>query len=77
MSALGLVSRALPVHTARRNCTGDEGGPFEFGNQVLISSYQFRRTRSPSSITNCSSGWRSSIECRRSTPFGHMSRKAP
>ena len=40
MSALGLVSRALPVHTARRNCTGDEGGPFEFGNQVLISSYR-------------------------------------
>ena len=36
----GLVSRALPVHTARRNCTGDEGGPFEFGNQVLISSYR-------------------------------------
>src|SRR5262249_48088879 len=34
--AMGLVSRALPVHTAMRNCTGDEGGPFEFGNQVLI-----------------------------------------
>src|SRR5262245_2486657 len=40
MSELGLVSRALPVHTAMRNCTGDEGGPFEFGNQVLISSYR-------------------------------------
>ena len=40
MSEMGLVSRALPVHTARRNCTGDEGGPFEFGNQVLISSYR-------------------------------------
>jgi len=35
---MGLVSRALPVHTAMRNCTRDEGGPFEFGNQVLISS---------------------------------------
>ena len=23
---------------AVRNCTRDEGGPFEFGNQVLISS---------------------------------------
>ena len=23
-----------------RNYTGDEGGPFEFGNQVLISSYR-------------------------------------
>jgi hypothetical protein len=35
---LGLVSRVLPVHTATRNCTRDEGGPFGFGNQVLISS---------------------------------------
>jgi hypothetical protein len=34
-SALGLVSRALPVHTAVRNCTGDEGGPFGFGDQVV------------------------------------------
>jgi hypothetical protein len=32
------VSRVSPVHTAIRNCTGDEGGPFEVGNQVLISS---------------------------------------
>jgi hypothetical protein len=38
MSELGLVSRVSPVHTAIRNCTGDEGGPFEVGNQVLISS---------------------------------------
>jgi hypothetical protein len=29
-----LVSRAPPVHTALRNCTGDEGGPFGFGDQV-------------------------------------------
>ncbi len=40
MSALGLVSRALPVQTAVRNCTRDEGGPFEVGNQVLISSHR-------------------------------------
>ena len=39
-SVLGLVSRALPVQTAMRNCTRDEGGPFEFGNQVLISSHR-------------------------------------
>src|SRR6266508_760037 len=32
-----LVSRASPVQTAMRNRTRDEGGPFEFGNQVLIS----------------------------------------
>jgi hypothetical protein len=37
-SAAGLVSRVTPVHTAVRNCTRDEGGPFEVGNQVLISS---------------------------------------
>ena len=35
MSASGLVSRVLPVHTAVRNCTRDEGGPVEVGNQVL------------------------------------------
>ena len=32
--------RVSPVHTAVRNCTRDEGGPFEFGNQVLISSHR-------------------------------------
>ena len=40
MSAPGLVSRVTPVHTAMRNCTRDEGRPFEFGNQVLISSHR-------------------------------------
>jgi hypothetical protein len=39
-SAMGLVSRATSVHTALRNCMGDGGGPFEFGNQVLISSHR-------------------------------------
>ena len=38
--AMGLVSRVLPVQTAVRNCTRDEGGPFEVGNQVLISSHR-------------------------------------
>src|SRR6476620_493718 len=33
-SALGLVSRVTPVHTAMRNCTRDEGRPFGFGDQV-------------------------------------------
>jgi len=37
---MGLVSRVTPVQTAKRNCTGDEGRPFEFGNQVLISSHR-------------------------------------
>ena len=31
---MGLVSRVAPVQTAVRNCTGDEGGPFGFGDQV-------------------------------------------
>jgi hypothetical protein len=39
-SGTGIVSRVTPVHTALRNCTGDEGGPFEVGNQVLISSHR-------------------------------------
>ena len=28
------------MHTAVRNCTRDEGGPFEVGNQALISSHR-------------------------------------
>jgi hypothetical protein len=40
MSLMGLVSRVTPVHTAVRNCTRDEGRPFEVGNQVLISSHR-------------------------------------
>ena len=39
-SGSGLVSRASPIHPVMRNCTRDEGGPFEFGNQVLISSHR-------------------------------------
>jgi hypothetical protein len=40
MSAVGIVSRVSPVHTAVRNCMRDEGGPFEVGNQVLVSSHR-------------------------------------
>jgi hypothetical protein len=39
-SLIGRVSRVTPVQTALRNCSRDEGGPFEFGNQVLISSHR-------------------------------------
>src|SRR5271165_5700043 len=39
-SGVGPVSRVTPVHTAMRNCTRDEGGPFEVGNQVLISNHR-------------------------------------
>jgi hypothetical protein len=37
---MGPVSRVPPVQTAMRNCTRDEGRPFEVGNQVLISSHR-------------------------------------
>ena len=40
MSLSGLVSRVTPVHTAMSTCTRDGGGPFEVGNQVLISSHR-------------------------------------
>src|SRR6516225_9432681 len=39
-SVVGLVSRVSPVQTALRNCTRDEGRPFEVGNQVLISRHR-------------------------------------
>jgi hypothetical protein len=39
-SESGFVSRASPVQTAMRNCTRDGEGPFEVGNQVLISSHR-------------------------------------
>jgi hypothetical protein len=39
-SGAGRVTRVTPVQTAVRNCTRDEGGPFEFGNQVLISRHR-------------------------------------
>ena len=39
-SAVDIVSRVTPVHTAVRNCTRDEGRSFEVGNQVLISSHR-------------------------------------
>jgi hypothetical protein len=40
MSGSGRVSRASPAQTAVRNCTRDEGGPFEAGSQVLASSHR-------------------------------------
>ena len=35
-----LCHEGTPVQTAARNCTRDEGGPFGFGNQVLIPSHR-------------------------------------
>jgi hypothetical protein len=45
------MSRVTPVHTALRNCTRDEGRPFEFGNQVLISSRR-KLLRSKAMVVN-------------------------
>ena len=50
-SESGIVSRVTPVHTAVRNCTRDEGGPFEVGNQVLMSSHR-KLLRSKSTVVN-------------------------
>jgi len=37
---MGRVSRASPVHTVMRNCSRDEGGPFEIGDQEPTSSHR-------------------------------------
>jgi len=39
MTAMGRVSRAPYELSAARNCTRDEGGPFEAGSQVQVSSH--------------------------------------
>ena len=40
MSVIGLCVTSIARSRAMRNCTRDEGRPFEFGNQVLISSHR-------------------------------------
>jgi hypothetical protein len=40
MSEQGRVSRVSSVQTAMRNCAGDEGGPFGFGDQEPIPSHR-------------------------------------
>lgn len=37
---LRVVCHERRLSTTVRNCTRDEGGPFEVGNQVLISSHR-------------------------------------
>src|ERR1700757_2285961 len=39
-SGLGRVSRTRRLRAAVRNCTRDEGGPFEAGSQVQVSSHR-------------------------------------
>jgi hypothetical protein len=45
---MGLVSRVTPVHSALRNSTRDEGGPFGFGDQESIPSH--RKLLPPKSV---------------------------
>jgi hypothetical protein len=70
MSGTGLVSRAWPVQTAMRNCTRDEGGPFEVGNQVLTSSHR-KLLSSKAMVVLCQEGARAPC-CTRDEggPFG-------
>ena len=37
---MGRVSRTHRLSTTVRNCTRDEGGPFEAGSQVQVSSHR-------------------------------------
>jgi hypothetical protein len=39
-SAVGRVSRTRRLRRTVRNCTRDEGGPFEVGSQVQVSSHR-------------------------------------
>jgi hypothetical protein len=62
MTGSGRVSRAPTRVLAARNCTRDEGGPFGFGDQVLISVFRqaASNSRRSSSLVLCgaSSGLR-------------------
>jgi hypothetical protein len=40
MSEMGRVSRTHRLGRPVRNCTRDEGGPFEVGSQVQVSSHR-------------------------------------
>src|SRR5215813_1724808 len=40
MSASGSCVTSIAGPNGMRNCTGDEGRPFEVGNQVLVSSHR-------------------------------------
>jgi hypothetical protein len=65
---MGLASRASPVHTPLRNCTGDEGGPFGYGDQVSIPS-QGELLRGCPRLRNSLSSMRA--------PLGNLTTKLP
>ncbi|HMB37316.1 MAG TPA: hypothetical protein VKV41_24935, partial [Methylomirabilota bacterium] len=45
LTGMGFVSRVTPVQTALRNCTGDEGGPFGFGEDCYRKALGIIRDR--------------------------------
>jgi hypothetical protein len=70
MSWWVLCHEVTPVHTALRNCTRDEGRPFEFGSQVLISSHR-KLLSAKVTVVLCQEGVRAPC-CMRDEgrPFG-------
>jgi hypothetical protein len=78
MSVTGLVSRVTPVQMALRNCTRDEGGPFEFGNQVLISRQQAAAADVASYADKIELSWKVCYPCPGlGYPMGSKKRNAP
>src|SRR5450759_4836128 len=74
MSLMGRVSRASSVQTAVRNCTRDEGGPFEAGRQGQASNHCKLCAVVPGEQNN---GWRGFVASdQRSFPIGRSSMSA-
>src|SRR6516164_8468169 len=69
-SAVGRVSRTHCLSTSVRNCTRDEGGPFEAGSQVQVSSHR-KLLSSRATVVLCQEGARAPC-CTRDEggPFG-------
>jgi len=69
-SAMGRVSRTRRLHRTVRNCTRDEGGPFEAGSQVQVSSHR-KLLSSRAMVVLCQEGARAPC-CTRDEggPFG-------
>src|SRR6516165_425763 len=70
MAEKGRVSRTHRLRTTVRNCTRDEGGPFEAGSQVQVSSHRKLRS-SRAMVVLCQEGARAPC-CTRDEggPFG-------
>jgi hypothetical protein len=69
-TAQGCVSRTRRLRATVRNCTRDEGGPFEAGSQVQVSSHR-ELLSSRAMVVLCQEGARAPC-CTRDEggPFG-------